>query len=75
MSIRQTGTVVIFNKGGHGLITPQDGGDDLYVHFKDVEGGNKFLKNGEAVSFVVARGTKGLTATQVRRESTVEEVG
>jgi CspA family cold shock protein len=69
MSIRQTGTVRWFNdEKGEGRITPQDGGDDLYVHFKNVEGDRKFLKDGEAVSFVVERGMKGMGVTQVRRE-------
>ncbi|KNX77087.1 DNA-binding protein, partial [Pseudomonas sp. 250J] len=54
MSNRQTGTVKWFNdEKGFGFITPQGGGDDLFVHFKAIEtDGFKSLKEGQTVSFV-----------------------
>ena len=54
MSNRQTGTVKWFNdEKGFGFITPQGGGDDLFVHFKAIESdGFKSLKEGQTVSFV-----------------------
>ncbi len=62
MSNRQTGTVKWFNdEKGFGFITPQGGGDDLFVHFKAIESdGFKSLKEGQTVSFVAERGQKGM---------------
>jgi CspA family cold shock protein len=70
MSNRQTGTVKWFNdEKGFGFITPQGGGDDLFVHFKAIESdGFKSLKEGQTVSFVAEKGQKGMQAAQVRPE-------
>jgi CspA family cold shock protein len=70
MSNRQTGTVKWFNdEKGFGFITPQGGGDDLFVHFKAIESdGFKSLKEGQTVSFVAEQGQKGMQASQVRTE-------
>jgi CspA family cold shock protein len=70
MSNRQTGTVKWFNdEKGFGFITPQGGGDDLFVHFKAIESdGFKSLKEGQTVSFVAEKGQKGMQAAQVRGE-------
>jgi len=70
MSNRQTGTVKWFNdEKGYGFITPQGGGDDLFVHFKAIEAdGFKSLKEGQSVSFVAEKGQKGMQAAQVRPE-------
>lgn len=70
MSDRKSGTVKWFNdEKGFGFITPADGGDDLFVHFKAIESdGFKSLKEGDKVSFVSERGQKGLQAAQVRKE-------
>jgi CspA family cold shock protein len=70
MSNRQNGTVKWFNdEKGYGFITPQSGGDDLFVHFKAIESdGFKSLKEGQAVSFVAEKGQKGMQAAQVRPE-------
>ncbi|MGA9310768.1 MAG: cold-shock protein [Pseudonocardiaceae bacterium] len=70
MPNRQTGTVKWFNdEKGFGFITPQGGGDDLFVHFKAIESdGFKSLKEGQTVSFVAVQGQKGMQADQVRSE-------
>ena len=67
MSDRQTGTVKWFNDAkGFGFITPQSG-DDLFVHFRAIQGtGFKSLKEGQAVTFVAVQGQKGMQADQVQ---------
>jgi CspA family cold shock protein len=62
-----TGTVKWFNEAkGFGFITPSDGSADLFVHFSAITGnGFKTLAEGQAVSFQVEKGPKGLQATQV----------
>ncbi|WP_348672527.1 cold-shock protein [uncultured Abyssibacter sp.] len=67
MSERQTGTVKWFNESkGFGFIAPTDGGDDLFAHFKEIQGsGFKTLAEGQQVSFVPQRGQKGMQATQI----------
>lgn len=66
MSNRETGTVKWFNDAkGFGFIS-RESGDDVFVHFRSIQGsGFKTLKEGQKVSFVVARGQKGLQADQV----------
>jgi CspA family cold shock protein len=66
MSDRKTGTVKWFNDAkGFGFIS-QEGGDDLFVHFRAIQGtGFKSLQEGQKVSFVVTKGPKGLQADQV----------
>ncbi len=67
MSERQNGTVKWFNDAkGFGFITQANGGPDLFVHFRSIQGnGFKSLKEGQAVTFVVTQGQKGLQADQV----------
>lgn len=67
MSERQSGTVKWFNDAkGFGFITQANGGPDLFVHFRSIQGqGFKSLKEGQAVTFVVTQGQKGLQADQV----------
>ena len=66
MSNRQTGTVKWFNdEKQFGFITPQSG-DDLFVDLRNTQpGGIKILKEGQHVSFVATRGTKGMQAEEV----------
>lgn len=70
MSDRKQGTVKWFNdEKGFGFITPADGSDDLFVHFKAIESdGFKSLKEGDKVSFVAEKGQKGMQAAQVRKD-------
>lgn len=68
MSNVSTGTVKWFNDAkGYGFITPEDGGQDLFAHFKEVQGtGFRTLKEGQRVEFEVKEGPKGLQASQIR---------
>jgi CspA family cold shock protein len=63
-----TGTVKWFNESkGYGFISPTDGGDDVFVHFRAIVGdGFKTLTEGQAVSYEVENGPKGLQASQVQ---------
>ena len=47
----QTGTVKWFNEGkGFGFIAPDDGGKDLFAHFKEIQGsGFKTLTENQRV--------------------------
>lgn len=67
MSTRQTGTVKWFNdEKGFGFITPQSG-PDVFVHYRAIQStGFKSLKEGQAVSFLVVQGQKGLQADEVQ---------
>ena len=62
-----TGTVKWFNDSkGFGFITPDQGGEDLFVHFSTIQGnGFKTLKEGQKVTFDVTRGPKGEQASNV----------
>ena len=67
MSDRMTGAVKWFNETkGFGFISPENGGEDLFVHFQSiVSTGFKTLAEGQKVSFVVEQGKKGLQAGEV----------
>lgn len=62
------GTVKWFNADkGYGFITPESGGEDLFVHFSAIQSqGYKSLDEGQRVSFEVGQGQKGPQATDVR---------
>jgi cold shock protein len=68
MSNVAAGTVKWFNEAkGFGFITPEGGGEDLFAHFREIQGtGFKTLKEGQKVQFEVRRGPKGLQAAQIR---------
>jgi CspA family cold shock protein len=64
------GTVKWFdNKKGYGFIDPDDGDEDVFVHYSAVSmDGFKTLMEGERVSFEITEGDKGLRAANVRRQ-------
>ena len=68
MSNVSTGIVKWFNDAkGFGFITPEGGGEDLFAHFKEIQGtGFKTLKEGQRVQYIAQRGQKGMQATQIK---------
>jgi len=67
-STMATGTVKWFNDTkGYGFISPDDGGDDLFAHFSEIQAdGFKTLQDGQKVTFEVTQGKKGLQASNIR---------
>ncbi len=63
------GTVKRFSEEkGYGFIAPDEGDEDLFVHYTAIEGsGFRSLEEGERVSYEPARGRKGEEAQDVRR--------
>ena len=63
-----TGKVKWFNASkGYGFIE-QDNGDDVFVHFSQIQDeGFKTLNEGQSVSFEVSEGEKGLQARNVQK--------
>jgi CspA family cold shock protein len=65
----QEGTVKRFNQEkGYGFIIPDEGGEDLFVHYTSIEGsGFRSLEEGEKVRYEVGQGRKGLQAQNVSK--------
>jgi cold shock protein len=63
------GTVKWFSQEkGYGFIIPDEGGEDLFVHFSAIAGsGFKSLHEGEKVSYEVGQGQKGPQAQNVSK--------
>ena len=61
------GTVKWFSdEKGYGFITPDDGGEDLFVHHNGIAGtGFKSLEEGAKVSYEATQGRKGMQADNV----------
>ena len=63
-----TGTVKWFSdEKGFGFITPDEGGQDAFVHFSAIQGdGFRTLAEGAKVEYDLEEGQKGPQATNVR---------
>ena len=59
-----TGTIKFFNEAkGFGFITPDGGGEDIFVH---ATGLKQPVRDADKVEFEVQQGKKGLNAVSVR---------
>lgn len=63
-----TGIVKWFNGSkGYGFIVPDDGGDELFIHYSNIETeGYRSLEEGQKVEFETGQGKKGPEATGVK---------
>lgn len=63
----KTGKVKWFNiQKGYGFILTEDG-KDLFVHFKDIQGGINGIKDNDTVTYEVGEGRKGPQAVNVKK--------
>jgi CspA family cold shock protein len=64
----KTGTVKWFNDTkGFGFIAPDDGSEDLFAHFSEIQGpGFRTLAEKQRVQFEVTQGRKGLQASRIQ---------
>src|SRR4051794_1243512 len=64
------GTVRGFSEEkGYGFISPDEGGEDIFVHYTDIEGeGFRSLHEGERVSYEAAASSSGARRRQEAKE-------
>lgn len=64
---KENGVVKWFNEEkGFGFISRESGGDDVFVHFRAINGtGRRTLHEGDKVEFSVVKGEKGFQAEDV----------
>lgn len=61
------GRVVRFDGArGYGFITPEHGGEDVFLHVNDLMIPESFVRSGLAVEFEIEDGDRGLKASSVR---------
>ncbi len=68
-----TGVVKWFNNAkGYGFVTPDDGEQDIFVHFSAIDmEGYRTLKEGQRVEFEVQEGPKGLHAQNLHAAAAI----
>ncbi len=63
-----TGKVKWFNvHKGYGFIVNDEDSKEIFVHFKDVDGGANAIRENDTVEYNVEEGQKGLQATNVKK--------
>jgi cold shock protein len=63
------GTVKWFNEEkGYGFISPDEGGEDIFVHYSGIAGdGFRSLEEGAKVTYEATQGKKGMQAENVSK--------
>jgi CspA family cold shock protein len=69
LEVANQGHIKWFNNNkGWGFIAPEDGGEDIFVHYSEIHGdGFKTLQEGDPVNFELVEGPKGSFAKTVTK--------